>query len=133
MTHQSSDSNITREVSTLEVVLHQFVKTIGIIRWPIAFVVCFGIIAETVPFLAGETTQLDIAFSWFTDFGEGLALKLSLLGNVCLGVLWRASHRTQRETIARLGQRNTKHELLIDQNRTSSGLAINGTTHPQDR
>jgi hypothetical protein len=133
MTDQSTGSDNHSEISGLEIAFHHLFKLIGILRWPATIVFCTLILSKTVPYLAGENTTLDIAFKWIGDIGEGATLKVSLAVNLGLIFFWRISHRTQRDTIARLGQRNTENERLIDPNRSSSGLALDGTTHPRDR
>lgn len=121
------------QLTTTELWASTLVRLVDRLRWPIAIVISVFILGETVPYLAGRETEIRVGLSWIQDLGEGFGLKLSVAINALLGFFWYTSHKTQRKTIARLGQRNTRNELLIDQSRTSSGLALDGTTNPDDR
>lgn len=97
------------------------------IRWLIGGVVTVGtgLIAGYVP--------VNVENSVFV--GVSLGLVLAVLGVIFggLGFLYgKAQLRFRKQKTAQLCSRITALEEMIDRNRTSSGLLIDGSTNPRD-
>ncbi len=94
-----------------------------------AFCVYHG--SKAIIALAGEETTANFAFSYFT--GADSTYGIPWLA-ASVGVAYGYGERRLRQRKTRHFQsRITKLEQLIDKNRSSSGLATDGQTHPEDR
>jgi hypothetical protein len=62
---------------------------------------------------------------------QKFALTITLAG-AC--AVWAVAERILRQrAVGRLGARNAELERRLDPNRTTSGLTVNGKTHPRDK
>lgn len=97
----------------------------------VALMVCFFFASESIKALAGNDTTANFAFSYFTSSESTYGIPW--LAAVA-GFIYGYGERRLRQRKTRHFQgRITKLESIIDKNRSSSGLATDGQTHPEDR
>lgn len=93
------------------------------------FCVYFG--SQAVIALAGNETTANFAFSYFTSSESTYGLPWFA---AFVGVVYGYGERKlRRRKTQHFQDRITKLERIIDKNRSSSCLATDGQTHPEDR
>jgi len=105
---------------------HTAVKRLPLI---VAFV-CLG---WAINSLAGEETRVQVAaqvVAWFS--GLELNLRWSLTVNSAFSLLIAGREVVYRKQIRRLGKEKVELERIIDSRRTTSGIAEDGRTQPED-
>ncbi len=88
---------------------------------------------KAIEALAGRATSVSVFLRLILDALIDLKFALTItLAGACAA--WAVAERILRQrAVGRLGARNAELERRLDPNRTTSGLTMNGKTHPRDR
>lgn len=95
---------------------------------------CAYIIFLCISALSGKDTRVEVLLDFF-DHSDWNDIKWVLIGILLFIAYLYAfiANNSKESNIESMGKHNQNLEKIIDKNRTSSGIAPNGDTHPNDR
>ncbi|MFP4131965.1 MAG: hypothetical protein ACLFVF_07610 [Thiohalospira sp.] len=121
----------------LDIIVGGCVKAFRTLINASVYVLLFYFIYLSINSLAGKETDANIAL--LADLSTGcskLLLALTILSVLLatFGILYgRKQERLKKDVIRDLSEYRTKYEQILDPERTSSNLANNGDTRPEDK
>jgi hypothetical protein len=129
MAEDSDRQNFAIRFATIDSRYRTFRTGIRTVGWVAVAYFCY----KSIGALAGQTTSVSVLVNIILNalFDLKFAMSITLAG-AC--AVWATAERMLRHrVVGQLGARNAELERSLDLNRTTSGLTVNGKTHPQDR